>query len=288
MAQPPGSVQSQIRITEQGEVIASKYSDPDIGRRNLETLVAATLEATLVRAEEPQSAPAYHETMDELSATAYDAYRKLVYETEGFVEFFRTATPIAEIADLNVGSRPASRRKSDRIEDLRAIPWVFSWSLARIMLPGWYGFGSAVDRLIERKGAGALTQLRQMYADWPFFQVLLSNMDMLLAKSDLNIASRYAELVRNESLRERIFGSIQREMHRTVRHLLAITDERELLARNPTLARSFRNRLPYIDPLNHLQVEALRRFRSGERGEKTKRAILLTMNGIAAGLRNSG
>jgi phosphoenolpyruvate carboxylase len=288
MAQPPGSVQSHIRITEQGEVIASKYSDPEIGRRNLETLIAATLEASLLGGEEPDGTPVYHEVMDELSASAFCVYRKLVYETPGFVEFFRTATPIAEIADLHVGSRPASRGNSKRIEDLRAIPWVFSWSLARIMLPGWYGFGSAVDAFTARRGSTGLPMLKQMYADWPFFQVLLSNMDMLLAKSDLNIASRYAELVQDQHLRERIFGSIQAEMQRTVRALLAITGERELLAGNPTLARSFRNRSPYIDPLNHLQVEALRRFRAGQQDEKTKRAILLTINGIAAGLRNSG
>jgi len=288
MAQPPGSVQSQIRITEQGEVIASKYSDPEIGRRNLETLVAATLEATLFGARESHGAPVYHEVMDELSSSAFSAYRKLVYETPGFVDFFRTATPIAEIADLHVGSRPAARRKSTRIEDLRAIPWVFSWSLARIMLPGWYGFGTAVEQLIAKRGTAGAALLKQMYADWPFFQVLLSNMDMLLAKSDLNIASRYAELVQDQALREQIFGSIQQEMQRTVRHLLAITGQAELLEANPSLARSFRNRSPYIDPLNHLQVEALRRFRAGEQDEKTKRAILLTINGIAAGLRNSG
>jgi phosphoenolpyruvate carboxylase len=288
MAQPPGSVQSQIRITEQGEVIASKYSDPEIGRRNLETLVAATLEATLFSADERHGTPLYHEVMDKLSASAFSAYRKLVYETPGFVDFFRTATPIAEIADLHVGSRPAARRKSNRIEDLRAIPWVFSWSLARIMLPGWFGFGTAVEQLIAERGNAGASLLKQMYADWPFFQVLLSNMDMLLAKSDLNIASRYAELVQDGALRDQIFGAIQAEMHRTVRHLLAITSQSELLEANPTLARSFRNRSPYIDPLNHLQVEALRRFRAGEQDEKTKRSILLTINGIAAGLRNSG
>jgi phosphoenolpyruvate carboxylase len=288
MAQPPGSVQSQIRITEQGEVIASKYSDPDIGRRNLETLVAATLEATLFSADERHGTPLYHEVMDELSASAFSAYRKLVYETPGFVDFFRTATPIAEIADLHVGSRPAARRNSNRIEDLRAIPWVFSWSLARIMLPGWFGFGTAVEQLIAARGNAGASLLKQMYAEWPFFQVLLSNMDMLLAKSDLNIASRYAELVQDAALRDQIFGAIQAEMHRTVRQLLAITGQGELLEANPSLARSFRNRSPYIDPLNHLQVEALRRFRAGEQDEKTKRSILLTINGIAAGLRNSG
>ncbi|HYC22017.1 MAG TPA: phosphoenolpyruvate carboxylase [Candidatus Bathyarchaeia archaeon] len=289
LSQPAGTVQGQIRITEQGEVIASKYSNPDIGRRNLETLVAATLETTLLDRASPQGdASRHHALMEELSAEGFRAYRELVYETPGFLTFFHLATPIREIADLNVGSRPASRTKSDRIEDLRAIPWVFSWSLARMMLPGWYGFGTAVDRLVERHGESALCTLREMYQDWPFFQALLSNMDMLLAKSDMHIASRYAELVPDRDLRDRIFGRIRAEMLRTVRHLMAITDQRELLESNPALARSFRNRSPYVDPLNHLQVELLRRFRAGEHDENVKRAILLTINGIAAGLRNSG
>ena len=289
LAQPPGSVQGQIRITEQGEVIASKYSEPDIGRRNLETLVAATLEATLLDRASPRGdSESYWGAMDELSAEGFKAYRNLVYETPGFVTFFRTATPITEIADLNVGSRPAARRKSDRIEDLRAIPWVFSWSLARIMLPGWYGFGTAVERLVQYRGEQGLAMLQEMYRDWPFFQTLLSNMDMLLAKADIHIASRYAALVADQELRDRIFGRIQTEMQRTVGYLLAITGQRELLEFNPALARSFRNRSPYIDPLNHLQVESLRRFRAGDQDDKVKRAILLTINGIAAGLRNSG
>ncbi|HYN27792.1 MAG TPA: phosphoenolpyruvate carboxylase [Burkholderiales bacterium] len=287
LAQPPGSVAGQIRITEQGEVIASKYSDPDIGRRNLETLVAATFEATLLEPAGTEST-AYLEVMQEMSATAFSAYRSLVYETPGFVQFFRTATPIMEIADLHVGSRPASRKKTDQIEDLRAIPWVFSWSLSRMMLPGWYGFGAAVEALAARKGNGGLELLREMYCDWPFFRALLSNMDMLLAKSDISIASRYAELVTDGELRERIFSRIQDEWHRTVRWLLAITRQEELLEANPALSRSLRNRSPYIDPLNHLQVELLRRYRSGETQERIKRAILMTINGIAAGLRNSG
>ena len=287
LAQPPGSVAGQIRITEQGEVIASKYSDPDIGRRNLETLVAATFEATLLESASVERT-AYFEVMQEMSAIALSAYRGLVYETPGFVQFFRTATPITEIADLHVGSRPASRKKTDRIEDLRAIPWVFSWSLSRMMLPGWYGFGAAVEALTARKGDSGLDLLHEMYRDWPFFRTLLSNMDMLLAKSDISIASRYAELVTDGELRERIFSRIQDEWHRTVRWLLAITGQGELLEANPALSRSLRNRSPYIDPLNHLQVELLRRYRSGETQERIRRAILLTINGVAAGLRNSG
>ena len=287
LAQPPGSVAGQIRITEQGEVIASKYSDPEIGRRNLETLVAATFEATALRTD-GAGQPAYHEVIDELSAAAFSAYRKLVYETPGFLQFFRSATPITEIADLNVGSRPASRKKTDRSEDLRAIPWVFSWSLSRIMLPGWYGFGTAVEEVMARRNNAGIELLQGMYREWPFFRTLLSNMDMLLAKSDISIASRYAELVTDVDLRESIFGRIQEEWHRTVRYLLAITGQSELLEANPALSRSLRNRSPYIDPLNHLQVELLKRYRAGETDEKTRRAILLTLNGIAAGLRNSG
>ena len=288
LAQPPGSVAGQIRITEQGEVISSKYSDPEIGRRNLETLVAATLEATLLTSGRGEASIGHVQVMEEMSATALAAYRGLVYETPGFVQFFRTATPITEIADLNVGSRPASRKKSDAIEDLRAIPWVFSWSLSRIMLPGWYGFGSAAEALVAKHGNRGLDLLREMYREWPFFRTLLSNMDMLLAKSDLSIASRYAELVADAQLRDGIFGRIQAEWQLTVRHLLTITGQSELLESNPALSRSLRNRSPYIDPLNHLQVELLRRYRSGKDHERTKRAILLTINGIAAGLRNSG
>ncbi|MBI3898174.1 MAG: phosphoenolpyruvate carboxylase [Gammaproteobacteria bacterium] len=287
-AQPPGSVNGQIRITEQGEVIASKYADTEIGRRNLETLIAATLETTLLNHAESDDFAAYHTTLEQMSETAFTAYRGLVYETPDFTKFFRTATPIAEMADLNIGSRPVSRKKSDRIEDLRAIPWVFSWSLSRVMLPGWYGFGTAVQSLVNRYGDNALSLLREMHARWPFFRVLLSNMDMVLAKSDLGIASRYAELVDDLALRDHVFGRIQAEWHLTVQHLLAITGQRELLQSNPMLARSFRGRSPYIDPLNHLQVTLLRRFRAGETDDGVKQAILLTINGIATGLRNSG
>jgi len=287
LAQPPGSVAGQIRITEQGEVVASKYANPEIGRRNLETLVAATLEATLLKCNTPGE-DIYHKAMDELSEEAYRAYRSLVYETPEFVDFFRTATPISEIAHLHVGSRPSYRKVSDRIEDLRAIPWVFSWSLSRIMLPGWFGFGSAVDAFFSRHGEPGMELLREMYRRWSFFRTLLSNMDMVLFKSDIHIASRYAELVSDSHLREDIFGRIRREMQRAIEHLLVITGQRELLESNPSLARSFRNRVPYIDPLNHLQVEALRRYRSGSIDDRIKHAILLTINGIAAGLRNSG
>ncbi|BBE49790.1 Phosphoenolpyruvate carboxylase [Ferriphaselus amnicola] len=289
LAQPPGSVNAQIRITEQGEVISSKYSNPDIGRRNLEILVAATLEATLLHHRGDDSTmPEFHRIMEALSLDAFNAYRKLVYETPGFTDFFFAATPIREIAELNIGSRPSARRATNNIEDLRAIPWVFSWSLNRAILPGWYGFGSAVEQFLAREGDAGLKQLQAMNQHWAFFRGLLSNMDMVLSKTDMGIASRYAELVPDEKLRNAIFGEIEAEWQRTVESLFAITGASTLLSDNPTLARSLTTRTPYIDPLNHLQVSLLHRYRGGDTDEKLKRAIHLTINGIAAGLRNSG
>ena len=289
LAQPPGSVNGQIRITEQGEVISSKYSNPEIGRRNLETLVAATMEATLLHHHGDDSTmPEYHRIMEALSCDAFAAYRKLVYETPGFTEFFFVATPIREIAELNIGSRPSSRKASDRIEDLRAIPWVFSWGLSRTLLPGWFGFGSAVKQFIEREGDAGLAQLQSMYKNWAFFRGLMSNMDMVLSKTDMGIASRYAELVDNVELRNLIFGAITAEWETTVEMLFAVTGNSTLLEDNPTFARSLLTRTPYIDPLNHLQVALLHRHRAGDNDEVVKRAIHLTINGIATGLRNSG
>jgi phosphoenolpyruvate carboxylase len=284
LAQPAGSVDGALRLTEQGEVIASKYADPESGKRNLETLAAAALESSL-STHKDEKHERHAAVAEQLSALAFEAYRALV-RTPGFVEYFRASTPIAEISELNIGSRPASRRASERIEDLRAIPWVFSWSQCRLMLPGWYGFGSAIETWIERKGK--VEELQGMYREWPFFRAVLSNLDMVLAKTDLAIASRYAELVSNEKLRKEIFKRLSDEWHRARKWLAAITGNSELLADNPTLARSIRNRFPYLDPLNHVQVELLRRYRAGEREERLLRMIHLTINGLAAGLRNSG
>jgi phosphoenolpyruvate carboxylase len=288
LAQPGGAVQGTIRITEQGEVISSKYSNPEIGRHNLEILAAATLEATLLHPGQAAPQEDYLAAMDALSAAAYRAYRDLVYGTEGFEIFFREATVIGEIARLNIGSRPASRTASSRIADLRAIPWVFSWSQCRLMLPGWYGFGTAVARWVEAHPADGLAVLRAMYRDWPFFRTLLSNMDMVLAKSDIAIASRYVELVEDAALREAIFARLRAEWQASVDALLAIMDQRSLLESNPLLARSIRNRFPYLDPLNHMQVELLKRYRAGDTSEHVVAGIQLTINGLAAGLRNSG
>jgi len=287
LAQPGGAVQGRLRITEQGEVIASKYSNPELGRRNLEIVAAAVLEATLVASADPAPRADYLETMEALSQSAHRAYRGLVYETEGFERYFWESTVIAEIAHLNLGSRPASRRKTTAIEDLRAIPWVFSWAQCRLMLPGWYGFGSALRDFLAAHPDG-LQVLQRMHREWGFFRTLLSNMDMVLAKSDLAIASRYAELVSDPALRAAIFPRLQAEWQATVDGLLAITGQSRLLADNPLLARSIRHRFPYLDPLNHLQIELIRRLRAGSNDEHVKRGIHLTINGIAAGLRNSG
>ena len=293
LAQPSGAVLGQIRLTEQGEVIASKYATPDVGRRNLELLVAATIEATLTDHEnQADKAVTFHPVMEALSAKAFKAYRALVYETPGFTQYFRESTPLAEIATLNIGSRPASRKPSDRIEDLRAIPWVFSWAQCRCMLPGWYGFGSAVSEWLVEHPDG-LPVLQRMAQGWPFFRTLLSNVDMVLAKSDLRVASRYSELVRDDALRAQIFGAIESEWHRTREALRRITGDAEFLADNPLLARSIANRFPYMDPLNHLQIALLQRHRElmtagAEVDEFVRRGIHITINGIAAGLRNSG
>jgi phosphoenolpyruvate carboxylase len=295
LAQPPGTVRGQIRLTEQGEVIGSKYANPEIGRRNLETLVAATLEATLLQA--TRNAPkAFLDTAAELSTASMAAYRALVYDTPRFAEYFFAATPIREIAELNIGSRPASRKATQKIEDLRAIPWGFSWGQCRLTLPGWYGFGSAVHTFLHKEGpkgvAKQRTQLQKMVKQWPFFSTLLSNMDMVMAKSDLALATRYAELVEDKRLRTKVFTAIEAEWHRTADALALITGEKQRLVNNAALQRSMRHRFPYIDPLHHLQVELVRRYRAGEnhadRDEKVRRGIHISINGIAAGLRNTG
>ncbi len=292
LAQPPGTVRGQIRLTEQGEVIGSKYANPEIGRRNLETLVAATLEATLLQPTKPAT-KAFLQAAAELSEASMAAYRALVYDTPGFTEYFFSATPIREIAELNIGSRPASRKASQKIEDLRAIPWGFSWGQCRLTLPGWYGFGSAIEQILAQGGTPAarkeaLALLQKMYKQWPFFRTLLSNMDMVLAKSDLALASRYSELVGDARLRKKIFTAIEAEWHRTADALSQITGEKQRLAGNAALQRSIRHRFPYIDPLHHLQVELVRRYRAGQSDQKVQTGIHISINGIAAGLRNTG
>jgi len=288
IAQPGGAVNGQIRITEQGEIISSKYSNAEVGRENLEVLAAATLEASLLHPRQSAPRKEYLGAMEELSALAFKAYRGLVYETDGFVDYFWASTVINEIATLNIGSRPASRKKTRAIEDLRAIPWVFSWAQCRLMLPGWYGFGSAIEAWISAHPDQGMPFLQELYREWPFFRTLLSNMDMVLAKSSIAIASRYAELVPDQELRDKIFGRIRREWHASIESLLDITGQERLLQGNPLLERSVRHRFPYLDPLNHVQVELLREHRAQNPDEQVLRGIQLTINGISAGLRNTG
>ncbi len=288
VGQPAGAVNGQIRLTEQGETISSKYTNAEVGRRNLEILAAAALEASLLHPQSDTVPAAYSEAMDSLSEHAFQAYRTLIYETPNFVDYFQASTVINEISTLNIGSRPAARKQTGRIEDLRAIPWVFSWSQCRVMLPGWYGFGSAVSAWLSEHPSDGMALLREMQREWPFFRGLLSNMDMVLAKTNMAIASRYAELVPDADLRHAVFGRITEERRTSIAVLLEILQADELLAANPLLNRSIRNRFPYIDPLNHLQVELLKAHRLGSDDPKVLRGLQLTINGLSAGLRNSG
>lgn len=282
-AQPHDTVQGRIRITEQGEVIAAKYGTRDSAVTNLEAMTSATLLASLEpELLSPADAARFAEAMDALSDTAFKTYRGLVYGTDGFTTFFRQATPIAEIAGLKIGSRPASRKKSDAIEDLRAIPWVFSWAQARIMLPGWYGVGAALTGF-EDKGL-----LREMASAWPLFAATLANMEMVLAKSDMDVAARYAGLVEDKALSEAIFGRIRSGWQATHDGLLSVTRQTRLLEKSPALEASIRLRTPYIEPLNLLQIELLKRHRAGEADARIGEGILLSINAIATALRNSG
>jgi len=276
-------VKGRIRITEQGEVIAAKYGTRESAATNLEAMASATLLASL----EPPSLPEkdyarYAAAMAEISDTAFRAYRDLVYGTEGFRTFFRQLTPIAEIADLKIGSRPASRTRSDRIEDLRAIPWVFSWAQARVMLPGWYGVGHALKAFKDQ------VLLREMVETWPFLQATLDNLEMVLAKSDMGIASHYVTLVEDQAAGRAIFETIRDGWRLTRDGLLAATRQTRLLEKNPALDHSIRLRLPYIEPLNHLQIELLKRHRAGEDDPRIREGIQLSINAVATALRNSG
>jgi phosphoenolpyruvate carboxylase len=280
-AQPTGTVQGRIRITEQGEVIAAKYGTRESAAINLEAIASATLLSSLEPSKK-QSHGRFHSAMETISETSFRAYRSLVYETEGFRIFFRQMTPIAEIAELKIGSRPTSRTSSGRIEDLRAIPWGFSWAQARVMLPGWYGVGEGLAACPD------LDLLRAMDEEWPFFRTTLDNLEMILAKSDMAIAARYCELVNDQAMREAIFGRIRDAWLRTKERLLEIRGEKRLLQNDPVLDASIRLRLPYIEPLNLLQVELLKRCRAGEKDARIHEGIHLSINAIATALRNSG
>ncbi|MDQ6783982.1 MAG: phosphoenolpyruvate carboxylase, partial [Actinomycetota bacterium] len=288
VSQPPGSVAGQLRVTEQGEVIAANYSEVGHARRGLQALVGATLEASVAGAGTGEAIGAEDlAVMEELSTLAEACYRDLVYGTDGFVEWFRTATPVREIGELNIGSRPASRKASTRIEDLRAIPWVFSWSQCRLMLPGWYGAGSAFETWIGGDDA-RLERLVGLHGRWGFLRSVIDNMAMVLAKTDLDIAARYNDLVPDATLRDAVWPLVVAEHARSVRVVTALTGRAGPLDESTELARALTNRIPYLDPLNHLQVALLRRWRAGERDAVVSEGIKLTLNGLATGLRNSG
>lgn len=286
LAQPPGTVQGDLKITEQGEVLAWKYSQPVLADRNLEQMVSATLEATLAPGGENGADLERDALFAGISQEAYAAYRALVFEDPAFLRFFREATPLAEIEALKIGSRPPRRGNEAGIESLRAIPWVFSWIQNRCLLPGWYAAGTALAAFCERQPEG-LAILRRWYREWPFFEALVDNLEVSLAKADMASTRLYAGL--SGGAGPRVFKALEAEYKRTRGMVLSISEQQELLDRMPVLARSIRLRNPYVDPLNHLQVELLRRKRSGEGpDELLDQALALTITGIAAGLRNTG
>ena len=311
LGQPPDTVNGRIRITEQGEMLSFKYGLPEIALRNLELVVAGVVQSSIPRealqeADQPVPAlDAWATIMDRLSARAYAHYRRLIYETPDFLRFFEQATPILELGWLNIGSRPARRSKGRSIEELRAIPWVFAWMQSRYVLPSWYGVGTALEEFIAEQPA-RIAELQRMYRDWPFLRAFLDNMQMTLSKADMHIAQHYASLVEDEELRQRLACLILEEYERTRRLLLEIVESKALLDSTPVLQRSIRLRNPYVDPLSHFQVALLRRLRTlggpvaldeatrastGEEERTRARltyAVLLTINGIAAGLRNTG
>ncbi|WP_064614293.1 phosphoenolpyruvate carboxylase [Streptobacillus moniliformis] len=284
LSQPSESILGKIRLTEQGEVIGAKYGNLDLGKFNLEALLSATLEKSLK--DDTKDIKEYENIMEQISNISYEKYRNLVYETEGFSEYFFESTPINEVSSLNIGSRPSSRKKVLDIEGLRAIPWVFSWSQIRVMLPGWYGVGTSFNKWIKENNG--LETLKLMYRNWPFFKALLSNLEMVLSKTDMNIAKEYAKLVKNENLSTKIFNMINDEWILTFNLLKEITGINYLLEDNEMLTLSLKNRLPYFNALNYLQIELIKQQRAGNNTEEINKAIHTTINGIATGLRNSG
>ena len=287
LAQPNGAVQGAVRITEQGEIISAKYGNPASARRNLEALVSATVEASLLDVEELADRSRAYEIMREIANLSQQKYASLVHEEPGFIEYFTSSTPLHEIGALNIGSRPASRKQTETISDLRAIPWVLSWSQSRVMLPGWFGVGTALQQWvggdIER-----LAELRTLYKTWPFFTSVLSNMAQVMSKADLELARLYATLVDNREVADRVANTLSEEYALTLEMYLTIIEAESLLADNPALERSVRSRFPYLLPLNVIQLELLRRYRAGDAREVVSRGIQLTMNGLSTALRNSG
>ncbi len=291
LAQPDGAVQGSVRITEQGEIISAKYGSPETARRNLEALVSATIEATLLKVEDKlRDRTAAYAVMRELSRLSQEKYASLVHDDPSFIEYFTSSTPVAEIGALNIGSRPSARKQTTAISDLRAIPWVLAWSQSRVMLPGWFGMGTALRQWIDQgeDPAARLEQLKELFEDWPFFNAVLSNMAQVMSKVELNLAEHYAKLVTDEQAAQRIYQAIKEEFELTLDMFFQVTGASTLLEDNPKLARSVRRRYPYLLPLNVIQVEMLRRFREQGDNDRVSHVIRLTMNGLATALRNSG
>ncbi|MCP4423999.1 MAG: phosphoenolpyruvate carboxylase [Chloroflexi bacterium] len=292
VAQPPGSVDGRIRITEQGEVIEERYGRPAIARRHLEQVTHAVLMASAPAHYRKRAEPkiVWQKVMEGLTAVSYRAYRQLIYETPALIAYWQEATPIREINQMRIGSRPAKRAASnDPFAGLRAIPWGFSWMQSRHVLPGWYGVGA----VLADYGPNRLPILQEMYQEWPFFQVVIDNAQVALVKADMGVARLYSGLVADETVRETIYNQIENAFHQTSDWILRVTDQRELLANEPVLQRSVRRRNPYVDPLNTIQVNLLRRLRALPDPESVEakqilQAIFLTINGIASGLKNTG
>ncbi|ALC18223.1 phosphoenolpyruvate carboxylase [Desulfuromonas soudanensis] len=287
LAQPPGAFTGSLKITEQGEVINFKYADPALALRNLELMVAASLEALAAPPAVGDDGEAWEETLEELSATAFACYRKQIVDNPDILPYFEQATPVLEFELAKLGSRPARRRQSRSLDDLRAIPWGFGWIQSRHMIPGWFGVGHALERYAAG-GEERLGRLKEMMGHFPFFRDLMRNVELALTKVDLPLARRYAELVSDAALRERVFSMVVEEFRRTRKMILAVSSQKTLLETNPGLAHSLRLRNPYVDPLSLIQIELLRRKRLGEESDELDYVLAATINGIAAGLRNTG
>jgi phosphoenolpyruvate carboxylase len=281
-SQPPGSVGGRLRVTEQGEMIQAKFGLPGLALRTLEIYTSATLDATVGAHGAPR--PEWRRRMEALAETSRTAYRDLVFGNPEFIPYFRSATPEVELEDLTIGSRPARRRADHGVETLRAIPWVFAWTQTRLLLPSWLGVGEALQHAIDKSD---LPELQRMYHDWPFFRSTLDLIEMVLAKADIRIAAHYDRQLVPPALQP-LGGDLRNRLERTAEGVLAITGRERLLADNPVLRRSIDVRNPYVDPINLVQVELLRRLRDAGVDERLRHAFLITVNGIAAGMRNTG
>ncbi|AGN19311.1 phosphoenolpyruvate carboxylase [Corynebacterium glutamicum Z188] len=290
LAQPKGAVQGSVRITEQGEIISAKYGNPETARRNLEALVSATLEASLLDVSELTDHQRAYDIMSEISELSLKKYTSLVHEDQGFIDYFTQSTPLQEIGSLNIGSRPSSRKQTSSVEDLRAIPWVLSWSQSRVMLPGWFGVGTALEQWIGEgeQATQRIAELQTLNESWPFFTSVLDNMAQVMSKAELRLAKLYADLIPDREVAERVYSVIHEEYFLTKKMFCVITGSDDLLDDNPLLARSVQRRYPYLLPLNVIQVEMMRRYRKGDQSEQVSRNIQLTMNGLSTALRNSG